>query len=175
MVQTSFRLDPGDEWLHSNLASWWLAYLATIGPAGPHVTPVAFVWVHQAVWISSQIHTQRFVDLQRDPRVAMVIDPMGADPTTRYVDIQGDATVVGQVPFLAPQTPEIDEVEQRLAEKSGFPREVQYDGLHAWVRVAPRKILRITSVIAHHNEAEHFAAGMARAEKAHPTTPTDQG
>jgi len=175
MVQTSIRLDPGDEWLQSHLAGWFLAYLATTGPAGPHVAPVGFVWVHQAVWISSQIRTQRFVDLQRDPRVAMVIDPMGADPTTRYVEIQGNAAVVGQVPFLGPQTPEIDEVERHLAEKSGFPREVQYDGLHAWVRVTPRRILRVTSVIAYHDEAEHFAAGMARAEKKQPTTPTDLG
>src|SRR5580704_16629188 len=56
--------------------------LATLGPGGPHVSPVWFVWAPvagtdagtSALWIYSLTRSQRWTDLQRDPRVAAVID-----------------------------------------------------------------------------------------------------
>jgi nitroimidazol reductase NimA-like FMN-containing flavoprotein (pyridoxamine 5'-phosphate oxidase superfamily) len=162
-MKTSFRLDPGDDWLDRNLAEQSMCRFATIGKAGPHVTPVGFVWVDKAAWICSQIRTQRFVDLQRDPRVALVIEQVG-DPDTRYVEISGDAAVMGEVPCVTAETPEIERVEKRMVEKFQVPRRLFYDGLHAWVRITPRRVLRVTSVIAHHDDKEHLAAAAAAAE-----------
>ncbi|HEY3648721.1 MAG TPA: pyridoxamine 5'-phosphate oxidase family protein, partial [Streptosporangiaceae bacterium] len=48
--------------------------LASIGPGGPHVSPVWFVWDGAALWVYSLTRSQRWTDIQRDPRVAAVID-----------------------------------------------------------------------------------------------------
>ena len=48
--------------------------VATLGPGGPHVAPLWFVWTGGALWLSSVVRSQRWTDLIRDPRVAVVID-----------------------------------------------------------------------------------------------------
>src|SRR5580704_6575283 len=46
---------------------------ATTGPDGPHVAPVWFVWDGQAIWVYSLTRSQRWANLSRDPRVAVVV------------------------------------------------------------------------------------------------------
>src|ERR1700761_9211064 len=41
--------------------------LATVGPSGPHVSPVWFIWSGGDLWIYSLIRSQRWTDVQRDP------------------------------------------------------------------------------------------------------------
>ena len=49
--------------------------LATLMPDGtPHVSPVWFVWTGGALWVYSLTRSQRWTDVQRDPRVAAVVD-----------------------------------------------------------------------------------------------------
>jgi nitroimidazol reductase NimA-like FMN-containing flavoprotein (pyridoxamine 5'-phosphate oxidase superfamily) len=48
--------------------------VATLGPDGPHVSPVWFVWDADALWIYSLTRSQRWADVHRDPRVAVVVD-----------------------------------------------------------------------------------------------------
>ncbi len=56
--------------------------VATLGPGGgPHVSPVWFVWDTDALWIYSLTRSQRWADVSRDPRVAVVIDAGGEPPT----------------------------------------------------------------------------------------------
>jgi nitroimidazol reductase NimA-like FMN-containing flavoprotein (pyridoxamine 5'-phosphate oxidase superfamily) len=163
-MQTSFHLDPGDEWLDNFFAVELLARVATIGKEGPHITPVAFCWLDSAAWICSQIHTRRFVDLHRDPRVALVVEATQESPA-RYVEILGNASVVGEVPCVKAKTGELLAVEERKVARYGLPHHVYNDGIHAWVRTAPRKILHVRSVIAHHDEVEHLAARTAAADE----------
>jgi nitroimidazol reductase NimA-like FMN-containing flavoprotein (pyridoxamine 5'-phosphate oxidase superfamily) len=113
---------------------------ATINPRGPHVTPVGFLWDGSCVWIASQIHAQRFVDLQRDPRVALVVESQVLDEG--YVEVIGDAAVVGEVPCVGATTTELEAVERLWTEKLGYPLDLVYDREHAWVRVTPRKVVR---------------------------------
>jgi hypothetical protein len=48
--------------------------VATVGPDGPHATPLWYAWHGGALWLTSVVRSQRWTDLQRDPRVAVVVD-----------------------------------------------------------------------------------------------------
>ena len=72
--------------------------LATTGPGGPHVAPLWFVWDGQALWVSSLTRSQRWANVARDPRVAVVIDDGHHYHELRGVEIEGEAVPVGPVP-----------------------------------------------------------------------------
>ncbi len=65
-----------------------LAHVATVGPEGePQSTPVWFAWDGQYVLFSMTKATQKYRNLQRDPRIALsIVDPQNA---YRYVEIRG--------------------------------------------------------------------------------------
>ncbi len=49
--------------------------LGTVSVDGhPHVTPLWFAWDGTSVWINSIVKSQRWTDLQRDPRVSIMVD-----------------------------------------------------------------------------------------------------
>ncbi|HEU5085582.1 MAG TPA: pyridoxamine 5'-phosphate oxidase family protein, partial [Acidimicrobiales bacterium] len=49
--------------------------VASVGADGaPHVAPLWFVWDGEALWLNSLVRSQRWTDLQRDPRVSVVVD-----------------------------------------------------------------------------------------------------
>ena len=118
--------------------------LATLGPGGPHVSPVWFVWDGGALWVYSLTRSQRWTDLQRDPRVAAVVDGGEHYHELHGVEIEGEAAVVGPVPRTAdedPQTPELTEPERLMAAKYQHPGGgMIHDGRHAWLRITPAKI-----------------------------------
>jgi hypothetical protein len=144
---------------------------ATAGPGGPHVAPVWFVWDGQALWVYSLTRSQRWANLARDPRAAVVVDDGHHYHELRGVEIEGEAAVVGPVPRTAgqdPQCPELAEPERLMAAKyfdpaslaasgggaslaasggsaslaaSGGGPEMIHDGRHAWLRVTPRKLV----------------------------------
>jgi PPOX class probable F420-dependent enzyme len=123
---------------------------ATAGPGGPHVAPVWFVWDGQALWVYSLTRSQRWANLARDPRAAVVVDDGHHYHELRGVEIEGEAAVVGPVPRTAdqdPQCPELAEPERLMAAKyfgpaaSGAGPEMIHDGRHAWLRVTPRKLV----------------------------------
>jgi Pyridoxamine 5'-phosphate oxidase len=125
--------------------------LATLGPGGPHVSPVWFVWAPgagadagaSALWIYSLTRSQRWTDLQRDPRVAAVIDAGHHYMELRGVEIEGEAVVVGPVPRTGgedPPPPELAVPERLMAVKYHGGADFPHDGRHAWLRVTPGKI-----------------------------------
>lgn len=71
--------------------------VATSGPDGPHATPLWFVWHDQALWLYSIVRSRRWADLQRDPRVGVVVDTGVDYLELRGVEISGRAEVVGEV------------------------------------------------------------------------------
>ena len=134
---------------------------ATTGPDGPHVAPVWFVWDGQALWVYSLTRSQRWANLARDPRVAVVVDDGHHYHELHGVEIEGEATVVGPVPRAGdedPRPPELAEPERLMAAKyfgpaslaasgggaslaaDGAPGMV-HDGRHAWLRITPDKIV----------------------------------
>ena len=118
--------------------------LATLGSDGPHVSPVWFVWDSTALWIYSLTRSQRWTDIARDPRVAAVIDAGHEYAELRGVEFEGVAIVVGPVPRTGredPPCPELATPELLMAAKYRDGGELAHDGRHAWLRLAPGKIM----------------------------------
>jgi len=69
------------------LTSKAIAFVSTIGPRGePQTTPLWFLWRDDAVQISLVQGRQKLKNLERDPRISVVIvDP--AEPT-RYLELR---------------------------------------------------------------------------------------
>jgi hypothetical protein len=117
---------------------------ATVGPGGPHVSPVWFIWDGQALWVYSLTRSQRWTNLQRDPRVAVVIDAGLHYHELHGVEIEGEAAVVGPVPRTGaedPKAPELADPERRMARKYFGRATMIHDGRHAWLRITPLKIV----------------------------------
>ena len=136
---------------------------ATTGPDGPHVAPVWFVWDGQALWVYSLTRSQRWANLARDPRVAVVVDDGHHYHELRGVEVEGDAVMVGPVPRTGGEdqpAPELAEPERLMAAKYFDPASLAasqadgasqavgtaapgmvHDGRHAWLRITPDKIV----------------------------------
>jgi PPOX class probable F420-dependent enzyme len=139
---------------------------ATTRPDGPHVAPVWVVWDGQALWVYSLTRSQRWANLARDPRVAVVVDDGHHYHELRGVEVEGEAVMVGPVPRTGGEdqpAPELAEPERLMAAKyfgpaslaatgdgaseaavggpaDGAP-EMVHDGRHAWLRITPDKIV----------------------------------
>ncbi len=111
--------------------------VATASPQGPHLTPLWFVWDGSALWLSSLVKSQRWTDLERDPRVAVLIDAGEEYGELRGAELRGTLEVVGEVPRTGEPNVELAEPERLMAAKYGG---VGQDGRHAWLRLVPDKI-----------------------------------
>jgi hypothetical protein len=135
------RIALDEEELADFLAVARTCRVATTGPAGPHVSPLWFLWHEDSLWLYSITSSQRFTDLQRDPRVAVVIDDGDRYEELRGVELTGRAEVVGEVPRTGDRDlPELVPVEAGYAAKYQGRATLRYDARHAWLRVAPDKI-----------------------------------
>jgi hypothetical protein len=127
--------------LDEYLATERTCTLATIGPDGPHVTALWFVWDGTSVWLYSITRSQRWTDLQRDPRVAVLVEAGEDYFELRGAEIVGRVEVVGEVPRTGEANDMLTEPEQLFTAKfRGGGAEMSYDGRHAWLRLTPTKI-----------------------------------
>lgn len=116
--------------------------VASVGADGrPHVAPLWFVWDGVALWLNSIVRSQRWTDLTRDPRVAVVVDTGVEFLELRGVEITGRAEVVGDVPRGAAEHPGLAPVEQAFARKYAGSDSFTPDGRHAWLRITPEKVV----------------------------------
>jgi Pyridoxamine 5'-phosphate oxidase len=113
--------------------------VATVGTNGPHATPLWYVWLDGAIWLTSLSRSQRWTDLQNDPRIAVVVDAGEAYTELRGVELRGRVEVVGEVPRTGEPVPELDGPEQAMADRYTGGTIVR-DGRHGWLRVVPEKI-----------------------------------
>jgi hypothetical protein len=111
--------------------------VATESPQGPHLTPLWYVWDGAALWLNSLVRSQRWTDLDRDPRVAVLIDGGVAYGELRGVELRGSVAAVGEVPRTGAPDDELAEPERLFTAKYGA---VDHDGRHAWLRLTPEKI-----------------------------------
>ncbi len=124
----------------SFLAEERVARVATVGDAGPHATPLWFVWDGAHVWLHSLTRSQRWADIMRRPRLALVVDAGHDYFELRGVEIVGDAEVVGETPRLGEPVDELAVPERLFARKYLDSDEMFYDGKHGWLRIAPTKV-----------------------------------
>jgi hypothetical protein len=133
------------EELDAFLASERTCRVATIGADGPHATPLWFGWDGTYLWLYSIVRSQRWTDLQRDPRIGVTVDSGVEYLELKGVEITGTVDVVGDAPRKGEPVAELAEIEKQFARKymSGpdAPNEQMYhDGRHGWLRVSPAKI-----------------------------------
>jgi Pyridoxamine 5'-phosphate oxidase len=114
--------------------------VATMGPGGPHVAPLWFLWSEGALWLSSVVRSQRWADLRRDPRVAVVVDAGEQYHELRGAEIKGTAEPVGEVPRSGSPDALVAGPELLFARKYSGGDSMWHDGRHGWLRVTPVKI-----------------------------------
>jgi len=131
-----------DEQRDAFLAAERVCRVATVGADGaPHATALWFAWDGTYLWLYSITRAQRWADLQRDPRISVVIDTGVEYLELQGVEISGTAEVVGEVPRTGEDNPDLVEIEKVFARKYlGGGDEMFHDGGHAWLRVTPDKI-----------------------------------
>jgi PPOX class probable F420-dependent enzyme len=123
------------------LASERTCRVATAGGGGdPHVTPLWFAWDGTSLWLTSLVNSQRWTDLQRDPRVSAVVDAGDGYMELRGVELRGRAVPVGEAPRRGEPVAELEVPERIFADKYAGGR-VHHDGRHAWLRITPDKIV----------------------------------
>lgn len=126
--------------IHAFLASERTCRVATAGPSGPHVVPLWFTWDRTALWCSSLVHSQRWADLLRDPRTAVVVDAGESYGELRGVELRGSVAIVGEVPREGRNVYELIEPEATFASKYALLA-VPHDGRHAWLKLVPDRII----------------------------------
>ncbi len=112
-----------------------------LGDGAPHVSPLWFVWDGQALWLNSVVKSQRWANLMRDQRVAVVVDGGEGFMELHGVEIHGRVEVVGDVPRSATPMDETAVAEQLWGDKYMGGRAFIADGGHAWLRVSPEKLV----------------------------------
>jgi hypothetical protein len=116
--------------------------VATAGWDGrPHVAPLWFVWDGNSLWLSSVVRSQRWTDLMRDPRVAVVVDAGVKYTELRGVELSGAVVPIGDVPRTATQDPLLAEPERLFADKYTGGVAAEPDGRHGWLRLTPDKLV----------------------------------
>jgi hypothetical protein len=113
--------------------------VATVGTNGPHNTPLWYVWHGGALWLTSLSRSQRWADLQADPRAAVLVDAGHDYDELRGVELRGKVEVVGEVPRTGEPVPELEGPEQAMADRY-MGGTMVHDGRHAWLRMVPEKI-----------------------------------
>src|SRR5260221_4925249 len=114
--------------------------VATVSPLGPQNRARWFVWDGTALWLTSLVKSQRWTDLEREPRVAVLVDAGEAYGELRGAELRGKVEVVGEVPRTGEANPELDVPEVLMARKYYGTDTPYYDGRHAWLKLIPEKI-----------------------------------
>jgi len=103
--------------------------------------PLWFVWDGTSLWLNSVVRSQRWTDLQRDPRVAVVVDTGEDYRELRGVELSGALVPVGDVPRTTAADDTLAGPELLFARKYTGSETFAPDGRHAWVRLTPDKLV----------------------------------
>jgi hypothetical protein len=133
------RIAMSKEELDEFLTSERTCRVATSSPDGPHNTPLWFIWDGEAMWFTSLVRSQRWTDMERDPRVAVVVDAGHEYGELRGAELKGKVEPVGEAPRTGEPNPELEKIEALIADKY-FGGAYGHDGRHAWLRLVPEKI-----------------------------------
>jgi hypothetical protein len=127
--------------IHAFLGEERTCRLGSVDAAGhPHVSPLWFVWDGTALWLNSVVKSQRWVNLMRRPEVSVVVDSGVDFGDLRGVEFIGKVEAVGDVPQTDPADERTAAASELFGRKYAGGRFVP-DGRHAWLRLAPDKIV----------------------------------
>jgi len=116
--------------------------VATVGADGaPHVTPLWFVWDGTYLWLNSLTNSQRWTNLARDGRIAVVVDGGEEFFDLVGVELEGSVSPVGDVPRSSEPDAEVAEAERLWGDKYMGGARFVADGRHAWLRMAVDKLV----------------------------------
>ena len=134
------RIAMSDEERDAFLREQRVCRIATVGSDGtPHVTPLWFVWDGQHLWLSSLTRSQRWTNLTRTPRVAVVVDA-GVDYVELHgVEFTGIVQPVGEQPRTGEPNAELEAIETAFAAKYLGGSPFVHDGRHAWLQITPER------------------------------------
>ncbi len=68
--------------------------VATASQDGPHLTPLWYVWDETALWLYSVVRSQRWTDISRDRRVAVLVDAGHAYGELRGAELRGAVEIM---------------------------------------------------------------------------------
>jgi Pyridoxamine 5'-phosphate oxidase len=114
--------------------------VATVGSHGPHLTALWYAWDGTALWLTSVVRSQRWADLQRDPRVAVLVDAGEEYGELRGAELRGTVEIVGEVPRTGAPDERLIGPELLFARKYRGDDVMDHDGRHAWLRLVPDAI-----------------------------------
>jgi PPOX class probable F420-dependent enzyme len=135
------RIALSKEELDEFLGSERTCRVATISAGGaPHVSPLWFVWDGHSMWLNSVVKSQRWTDLQRDPRVSIVVDDGESYGDLRGVELSGSAKAVGEAPRTGEAIDELN-LPERLYGAKYSGGAFHMDGRHAWLCVTPDRMV----------------------------------
>jgi hypothetical protein len=106
----------------------------------PHVSALWFAWDGESLWLTSIVKSQRWTDIEKEPRVSVLVDTGHDFGELRGVEISGRAHPVGEVPRTGEPNDELVTPEQLFGDKYAGGV-FGHDGRHAWLRIVPEKIV----------------------------------
>lgn len=114
--------------------------VATVGMDGePHVSPLWYVWDGSRFWLHSLVGTQRWINLTRNLKCAVVVDTGdGRYTELRGVEFRGTVEIIGEVPRVGKPIADLQPIELEFARRYASGK-MQYDGRHAWLRLTPKR------------------------------------
>jgi hypothetical protein len=117
--------------------------VATVSVDGrPHQTALWFLWDGRALWLNSLVRSQRWRDLERDPRISVIVDAGEDYAELRGVELSGEVVQVGEAPRVGSEVnDELQEIEPPYARKYTGRDEPAHDGRHAWLKLTPSAIV----------------------------------
>jgi hypothetical protein len=126
--------------LDAFLADQRTCRVATASQEGPHLTALWYVWDGTALWLYSVVRSQRWTDIGRDRRVAVLVDVGDSYRELRGAELRGAFEIVGEVPRTGRPDARLAEPEGLYARKYGGTDVMHHTGHHGWLRLVPDKI-----------------------------------
>jgi len=92
------------KWVKDLMSEPGIARLGTANPKThqPHVTPVWFEWDGKVLWISAFISTRKARDVDRNPRISVLIDDHSPEKPARAVLLEGQAELISDPRLVVP-------------------------------------------------------------------------
>ncbi|MGE3073613.1 MAG: pyridoxamine 5'-phosphate oxidase family protein [Dehalococcoidia bacterium] len=115
----------------------WIA-LTTVSKSGhPHTVPIGYFRMGNDIYIGCRANTQKLKNIERNPKVSLMLESGGTMHDIKGICIQGEADVVldpgAQLPLLR------ESMRQRGTPELQLPTEARSGA--AYIRVTPTKII----------------------------------